>query len=387
MEQTKKLYYEAPRLQTFTARVLDCRKAADGFDVILDQTAFYPEGGGQPWDVGTLGGCAVREVHEKEGIIFHRCGGFLEPGTQVEGQIDWQRRLDLTQQHSGEHIVSGLIHKRFGYHNVGFHMGAEVITIDFDGAISAEALGEIEAEANEAVWKNLPVRCWFPPVGELAQLPYRSKRALEGAVRLVEFPGYDLCACCGTHVERTGEIGLIKLLSAVKFHDGVRIEMLCGRRALAYLSAALEQNRQVSQAFSAKLLETGEAARKMNETLAAVKYRVVALENQLFDKLAAQYRGCGNVCHFEPGLSGDAVRRLADALGKSCGGRAIVLSGSDETGYQYAICKPGGDLRQFNRDWTQALRGRGGGKPAFQQGSLRATRQEIEAYLSALDYE
>ena len=383
MENTKKLYYADAHLQCFTARVLDCQKVGDNFDVALDQTAFYPEGGGQPWDTGILGGRRVLEVHEKQGVIFHRCDGFLEPGTQVEGQIDWQRRLDFTQQHSGEHIVSGLIHKRFGYHNVGFHMGAAAITIDFDGVISAQVLSEIEAEANEAVWRDLPVQCWFPPAEELARLPYRSKRPLEGAVRLVEVPGYDLCACCGTHVKYTGEIGLIKLLSVVKFHEGVRIEMLCGRRALAYLSDVLEQNRQVSQAFSAKVLETGEAARKMNENLAALKYRVVALENQLFENLAAQYQGRGNVCHFEPGLSGDGVRRLADALGKSCGGRAIVLSGSDDVGYQYAICQPGADLRQFNRDWTQALWGKGGGKPHFQQGSLRAARRDIEAYLTA----
>lgn len=382
MRQTIKLYEQNSHRREFFAQVLDCVPAKEGFDVVLDQTAFYPEGGGQSYDLGTLGGVEVTQVHEREGIIYHRCKEALEPGSFVPGSIDWPRRLEHSQHHSGEHIVSGLIHQRFGYHNVGFHMGAESVMIDFDGPIEPWELQQIEDQANRAVWENLPVRCWYPEPEELAGISYRSKKALTGAVRLVEIPGCDLCACCGTHVMQTGEIGIIKLLSCVKFHQGVRIELLCGSKALAYLSRIWEQNRLVSQTFSAKPLQTGEAAKKMMDTANALKQRLAAMENRVFASVADGYAGKGDVCHFEPDLTPDGVRRLADAIGQSCGGRAIVVSGTDGEGYQYAMCQPGADLRSLNKRWTEALSGRGGGKPFFQQGSIRGTRREILDFLA-----
>ena len=223
-------------------------------------TAFYPEGGGQAGDSGTLNGVRVRSTREREGAVIHLCEAPLEAGAEVTGVIDYDLRFPRMQQHSGEHIVSGILNRRYGCHNTGFHMGADVITIDFDGVIPPQVLPEIEAEANGAVWQNLPVRCWYPSPEELPAIPYRSKKALAWPVRIVEIPGYDCCACCGTHVAATGEIGLIKLLSAVSFRGGTRIEMACGSQALALLNAAYDQNRQVSQAFSAKITETGEAA-------------------------------------------------------------------------------------------------------------------------------
>ena len=379
----EKLYYTQPGVREFTARVLECRPEGAAWAVRLDRTAFFPGGGGQACDLGTLGGAAVLDMQETGDRVWHLCAAPLEVGAEVRGALDWDRRRDLSQQHSGEHIVSGLVFRRFGYHNVGFHMGAQCMTIDFDGPLSWEALTAIEAEANNAVTRDLPVRAWFPEAEELARLPYRSKKALTGAVRLVEFPGYDLCACCGTHVERTGQIGPIKLLSCVKFHQGVRVELLCGGRAMAYLANVWEQNRQVSQAFSAKMLETGAAARRMNEALEAQKRRAGSLESRVFAALAAEAAGQGDVLVFEPELSPDGVRRLADAVGRVCGGTALVLSGQDGPGYQYALCRPGGDLRELNRALTQALNGRGGGKPGFQQGSVRAARAEIEAFWQA----
>ena len=379
----EKLYYTQPGAREFTARVLECRPEGAAWAVRLDRTAFFPGGGGQACHLGTLGGAAVLNMQEAGDQVWHLCAAPLEAGAEVQGVLDWDRRRDLSQQHSGEHIVSGLVFRHFGHHNVGFHMGAQCMTIDFDGPLSWEALTAIEAEANDAVTRDLPVRAWFPEPEELARLPYRSKKALTGAVRLVEFPGYDLCACCGTHVERTGQIGPIKLLSCVKFHQGVRVELLCGGRAMAYLAAVWEQNRQVSQAFSAKILETGAAARRMNETLEAQKRRAGSLESRVFAALAAEAAGQGDVLVFEPELSPDGVRRLADAVGRVCGGTVLVLSGQDGAGYQYALCHPGGDLRALNRALTQTLNGRGGGKPEFQQGSVRAARAEIEAFWRA----
>ena len=378
--ETRKLYYEDSHLSAFTARVMSCEQTDKGYAVVLDATAFYPEGGGQACDMGTLSGVRVTDVREKGEDIIHLCDGPLAVGAVVEGVIDYDRRFDLMQQHSGEHIVSGIIHDRFGYHNVGFHMGAELVTIDFDGPIPVGALSEIELEANRAVWKNEALRIWYPSEEELPTVGYRSKRALPWPVRVVEVPGYDKCACCGTHVAQTGEIGIIKLFSCVKFHEGVRIEMACGGRALRYLTAAYEQNRQVSQAFSAKILETGEAARRMNEQLSAEKFRAAGLQKQVFAAIAAECRDAGSVLRFEENLAPAQVRELCDAIGQVCGGMAAVFSGSDEAGYSYCLMARGGDLRSFNKAMTLALNGRGGGKPEYQQGSVKAEKTAIEAF-------
>ena len=378
--ETRKLYYEDCHLSAFSAQVLSCRETEKGFAVVLDATAFYPEGGGQACDMGLLGGVRVLDVREVGEELVHLCDGPLAVGETVEGAIDYDRRFDLMQQHSGEHIVSGIIHQRYGYHNVGFHMGAELVTIDFDGPIPAGDLVEIEAAANRAVWENWPVHIWYPSEEELPTVGYRSKRALPWPVRVVEVPGYDKCACCGTHVAQTGEIGIIKLFSCVKFHQGVRIEMACGGRALRYLTAAYEQNRQVSQAFSAKIMETGEAARRMNEQLAAEKFRAAGLQKQVFAAIAAECSGAGNTLRFEENLTPAQIRDLCDAIGQVCGGVAAVFSGADDEGYSYCLMERGGDLRSFNKAMTAALNGRGGGKPEYQQGSVKAAKTAIEGF-------
>ena len=378
--ETRKLYYEDCHLTSFTARVHSCQETDKGWQIVLDATAFYPEGGGQACDLGTLGGVRVKDVREKGEAVVHLCDGPLTVGAEVQGAIDYERRFDLMQQHTGEHIVSGIIHEWFGYHNVGFHMGAELVTIDFDGPIAPEDLPRIEAAANRAVWQNLPMHIWYPSEEELPTVGYRSKRALPWPVRVVEVPGFDKCACCGVHVAQTGEIGIIKLFTCVKFHEGVRIEMACGGRALNYLTAAYEQNRQVSQAFSAKIMETGEAARRMNEQLAAEKFRAAGLQKQVFDAIADRYRLAGQVLHFENNLTPAQVRELCDAIGGICGGMAAVFSGSDEAGYSYCLMERGGDLRQLNKAMTAALNGRGGGKPEYQQGSVKAARAAVEDF-------
>ncbi|MBE6977910.1 MAG: alanyl-tRNA editing protein [Ruminococcaceae bacterium] len=377
--ETVKLYYQDPHLQHFSARVCACEAAKDGFWVTLDATAFYPEGGGQACDLGILGGVRVLDVQEKEDAICHLCDRPLTPGQVVEGQLDWARRFDLMQQHSGEHIVSGLVHSMFGHHNVGFHVGSETMEIDFDGPIPPEALAVIETKANEAVWKNLPIRCWYPSREELPNTFYRTKKVLPWPVRIVEIPGYDACACCGTHVTHTGEIGLIKLISSVKFHAGVRITLCCGGRALKLLQQIFEENRQVSQIFSAKMPETAAAARKTAEALAAEKLRANTLQSQLFHHIAAEYAGQGNVCRFEEDLAPAQLRELADKIADVCGGWAAVLGGSDGN-YSICIVSRHGDVKAIG----QALGARGGGKPGFFQGSLQAARQQVLQILAEL---
>ena len=377
---TRKLYYEDCHLAVFSATVTGCEPCEKGFAVMLDATAFYPEGGGQACDLGTLNGISVRDVQERGEEIIHLCDAPLEVGTQVEGAIDYDRRFDLMQQHTGEHIVSGIIHARYGYHNVGFHMGANFTEIDFDGVIPAEDLEKIEAEANGALWKNLAVNCWYPSEEELPNVFYRTKRALPWPVRIVQVPGYDSCACCGVHVARTGEVGLVKLFSMTGLRGGSRIEMACGKRALELLNQVYRQNTQVSQAFSAKIFETGAAAKRMNEALAAEKFRTATLQRKLFAITAESYVNFGNVLHFEEGLEPALVRELADGVAGVCGGRAAVFSGSDESGYSYCLATREGDLRAFGKEMNTALKGRGGGKPNFLQGNVKATKAEIEKF-------
>ena len=380
--KTRKLYYEDSHMRAFSATVLSCGQTEKGWEVILDATAFYPEGGGQAADTGSLNGIRVKDTRERGETVVHFCEAPLEAGSTVDGSIEWEKRFHRRQQHSGEHIVSGIINRRWGYHNVGFHMGSDIITIDFDGVIPAEELASIEAEANGAVWSNLAVNCWYPSEEELPNVFYRTKRALPWPVRIVEVPGFDSCACCGTHVQATGEIGLIKLFSVIGFRGGTRMEMACGSSALKLLNQAYEQNRQVSQAFSAKIEETGAAARRMNEVAAALKYRVTGLEKRIFSGIAAGYAGKGNVVHFEEDLDNTAVRDLADAIADSCGGTAAVFSGSDETGYAFCLVTRSGDLRALGKEMTKALNGRGGGKPIFQQGRVGAKKAEIETFFA-----
>ena len=375
--KTNKLFYADTHLVEFSAVVLDCFEGKLGFEVELDQTAFYPEGGGQAADKGTLKGIEVLHVHEEGERVLHRMATPLTVGETVQGRIDYAHRFDLMQQHTGEHIVSGIINSRYGWHNVGFHMGWESITIDFDGVIPPEELPELERLANEAVYRNIPLNIWTPSPEELPDVFYRTKRALPWPVRIVQVPGYDSCACCGLHVARTGEIGLIKLFSCVKFRNGSRIEMLCGKRAFDFLSRNYEQNRMVSGAFSAKLLETGDAAKKMNELLDAQKRRIAELETQSYRSLAAKCAGKGDTLVIREGLDSVGVRKLADLIADSCGGTAAVFSGSGGEAMSYCLIRKGGDLQSFNKEMTSTLDGRGGGKPECQMGTVRCTAEAI----------
>ena len=379
--QTRKLYYEDSHLKTFASTVTGCKDVNGGYAVTLDVTAFYPEGGGQACDTGTLGDAHVVDVREAGEEILHLCDHPLAVGSKVTGNIDWEQRFHRMQQHSGEHMVSGVVHRRYGWHNVGFHMGSEVVTIDFDGPIPGEDLQKIENTVNRAIWQNLPVKCYYPTEDELPTVPYRRKKDLPWPVRIVEFPGIDLCACCGTQVKHTGEIGLVKLFSCVKFHQGVRIEMACGKRALALLSDAYQQNKLVSQAFSAKIGETGAAAERMNEALNAEKFRAAGLEKRLFAYIAQSYVNQRLAVHFEENLSPVANRELCDAIA-GYATMAVTLSGTDEAGYSFCLVTRDGDLREQTKRLTAALGGRGGGKPNFQQGSVKATKAQIEAFFA-----
>ena len=375
---TEKLYESNPYLKQFEAQVLSCAAAGSGFAAVLDRTAFYPEGGGQPCDLGALGGARVLDVQERDGVITHTLDAPVSGA--VTGCIDWDRRFDLMQQHSGEHLISGTAHRLFGVENVGFHMGADLITIDFDRVLTMEDLVRVEELVNEAVWADAEtkIRCYESEA--VCPEDYRSKKAISGRLRLVEFPGVDLCACCGTHVARTGEIGLVKILSVVKFHQGVRIELVCGGRAYRYLSAVAAQNRAVSGLLSAKPLETAKAVERTLGELSQVKLERGLWQGRYVRARAEALRGAGDVVLFEEDLDPDALRRLCVEVMGLCGGRCAAFSGSDETGWAYAVGQEGGDLRPFVKEMNGALNGRGGGKPNFAQGRVSAKRSEIETF-------
>ncbi len=380
--ETEKLYYADPYCREFTATVCSCAPGKGGFTVTLDRTAFYPEGGGQPADHGTLGTAEVTDVHDKDGCVIHTCSSPLPVGEKVTGVIDWERRFDHMQQHSGEHIVSGMLCRTFHCDNVGFHMGVDRVTIDYNAEMTWEEVLAIEAEANRYIWENHPISITYPSPEALAALDYRSKKELHGAVRITEFPGADRCACCGTHVLRSGEVGLVKFLSCQKFRDGVRLELLCGRRALRYLSDSWQQNHAIAQSLSVKDRASFDAVQRLQAELLHTKERAAALEEETFRRTAEEYAGRGNVLLLTPPLSGDGARRLCDAVSTKCGGRCAVFSGEGTT-YRYAVIHTGVDIRPFIQAMNTALHGRGGGRDGFAQGSVQAVEEEIRSFFAA----
>ncbi|MEG0355446.1 MAG: alanyl-tRNA editing protein, partial [Lachnospiraceae bacterium] len=276
---TEKLFYVDSHMDTFSARVLSCECTENGYDVVLDRTAFFPEGGGQSADTGLLNQVEVVDAKEKEDIVYHQTKSPLKIGEIVQGKIDAAKRFSRMQQHTGEHIVSGIIHRKYGYHNVGFHLGTEAVTMDFDGSITREQLKEIELLANEAVVKDLDIRISYPSKELLERMEYRSKIAIDGQVRIVTIPDYDVCACCAPHMKKTGEIGMIKLIGIQNYKGGVRISMLCGFRALADYNQKEESTKAISVELSAKEEKLVEAVQHQKEEVTRLKWMMANLQS------------------------------------------------------------------------------------------------------------
>lgn len=379
--ETKKLYYEDSHRKCFNAEVLSCIKEKEDFLIVLDQTAFFPEGGGQAADIGSLGDIPVEDVQEKDGIVYHKVKTAIEKGTCIEGKIDFQERFSRMQNHSGEHIVSGLVHQYFGYDNVGFHMGTEAITIDFNGELTKEDLRRIEKEANEAVVKNLSILSYFLEKEELKNLEYRSKIEIEGKVRIVEIPGYDKCACCAPHVKMTGEIGMIKLLSGQKYKSGTRVNMLCGFRALEDYNKKLDSVAGISILLSAKQTEVEEAVKRLKEELFQEKGVINDLRQQIFkEKVQKIEKGKTGAYFFEKGISTIEMRCLMNMALEKIKEFCIVLVENQE-GFQYIAGSKTRDIREFGKEFQERFVGRGGGKKEMIQGSIHGKREEIEMFI------
>lgn len=375
---TEKLFYRDSHMTTFSACVMQCKQSGDYYEVVLDRTAFFPTGGGQSADTGMLGNVKVLDVKEKQDEVYHIVDGPLQVGDTVEGVLDWEERFLKMQQHSGEHIVSGIVHQMFGYDNVGFHMGTDAITMDFNGVITPSQLKEIEQKANQVVVKNVAILDHYPTKEELKEIAYRSKIEIEGQVRLIEIPEVDTCACCAPHVKKTGEIGLIKLTNVQHYKGGVRVSMLCGFRALLDYNEKAESVRNLSMMLSAKERDVVEEVARLQEDLNDKKQTIARLQKEILVRKVealSEIETC--MVLFEEELDGNGPRELMNLLLEKGAQIGAVFAGTKETGFRYVIGSKELDVRPFAKALNTAFNGRGGGKPEMVQGSLSGNEEAI----------
>ena len=389
MQSTEK-YYEKDPYRTECAAHITAAQPLEGGGgrLALDGTVFYPEGGGQPADRGALTlesgeTLTVSDVHEQDGVIWHTVDALPEaarPGAAVTARIDWAWRFDKMQQHTGEHILSGTLHRLFGAENVGFHIGAEAVRMDTSVPLTADQLRQAELEANQVIWQDVPVRVLYPTPEELARMTYRSKKEIAGQVRIVEIPGADTCACCGTHTATAGQVGLIKIIAAENYKGGVRLSVLCGQRALREVQAMQTRQGEIMALLSAKPSETANAVRRVHGELADLRYAHFGICAQLFDALAAAVNPGEDAIRIVPGLDPDGLHRLAVRLTEATGGLCAALTPTDK-GCGYCLARREGDVRPLTRALNAALSGRGGGKPGVCQGSCTADPEAVAAFL------
>ncbi|MDY3917815.1 MAG: alanyl-tRNA editing protein [Candidatus Limivivens sp.] len=377
--KTVRLFETDVYIGEFQAVVEACMEENGQIKATLNQTAFFPEGGGQPADVGTLGDALVLDVQEKDGVIWHTVSRALEPGSTVTGTLDWNWRFQNMQNHTGEHIVSGIVHRVFGYDNVGFHMGKDAVTVDFNGVISEEELAEIEEAANEVVERNVPVEICCPSREELAELDYRSKKEIQGQVRIVTIPGADVCACCGTHTGTTGEVRLIKLLSLQNYKGGVRISMLSGRAAMADYQRKHQYIQEAMHLLSARPEEIGGRIQKLKEETEKLRGALSALRKKTaLEKVEAVAPGTPSVCLAEEGFTMNELREIVNQAAK----RADLVLGLNrvEDGACQYILTGKADVRGMGKELNQRFEGKGGGSAAMVQGNLKADADAVREW-------
>lgn len=409
----EKLYEQNPYCREFDAVVCECipvkspqkeggkgknttEKDRDGkketFQIVLDRTAFFPEGGGQAADTGFLlfeteNGetqrvrvLDTREVKENGTLrIVHRTDSAVAQGTRVRGVLDWEARFLRMQEHSGEHIISGLLHRKYGFDNVGFHMGTDEVTLDVNGVISMDELLLIEAEANRIAAENRPVHCYYPKKKVLKTLDYRSKKEIEGDVRIVEIEGADLCACCGTHVEKTGEIGMIKILSMIHYKGGMRISMVCGERARLDYENRIRQMQKISVLLSAKTDKLADAVAHQKKMLEEKEQECAAMFAKWMEaKVQTMEEGKKCLLVREDALNPQQLRQYCDALAKQEKGEVVLaLKKKDDGVFQYILAARTEDVRPLAKHLNQVLSGSGGGSSQMVQGMWKAEYKEI----------
>lgn len=379
--KTRKLYYEDAYCRRFSARVLSCEGDGPQWTVTLDQSAFFPEEGGQAADPGTLGGARVLDVRERDGILRHITDSPLTPGESVEGEIDWPERFRKMQNHSGEHILSGIVHRRLGLENTGFHLSADGFTLDFSREIDKETLSEIEWEANEAVWADRPVRARFPAPEELKTLAYRSKLELTENVRIVTIDGVDSCACCAPHVSSTGQIGVIKLYEAMRHRGGMRIWARCGSDALADFRARCTADAAVSALLSLPQDRIAGGVEKLLAERDSLKTALAAARTRLMEQQAASLSPTEGDRLLFADADMEGLRTLVNTAAAITGGVCAAFGGQ-EGDYRFVIGSRTVNCRDWLNSAKEALKARGGGRPEMVSGSSAASRAELEAFFA-----
>ncbi len=381
MKDTVKLYETDSHLSEFFASVISCEKNGEKYRVVLDKTAFFPEGGGQEADTGFIGDSAVFDVQISSGIITHITDKPLVEGQSYNCKLDFEKRFRRMQNHSGEHIVSGIIHRNFGFDNVGFHMGHEDVTLDVNGILSEDDIREIEILANKVVAENVRINCEYPDPEILKNLEYRSKLDLTENIRIVTIEGYDACACCAPHVGRTGEIGIIKLLDHERNKGGTRIHILCGFDALSDYDARYHMIAEAAKLLSIKQDKLGEALKRLEAEISDLKHKNYELRNALYEYKISEIKATdGNICIFEEDTSKSDMRRLMNICISRCQGICAVFCGDDTKGYTFVASSKNADLCALASDMREKLSAKGGGSAEMIQGSVKSTKEEIKKY-------
>ncbi|MGN0525946.1 MAG: alanine--tRNA ligase-related protein [Acutalibacteraceae bacterium] len=382
---TEKLYYADSYINEFTAQVLQCEACANGFYAILSQTAFFPEGGGQKADTGCISNVKVFDVQEENGVIKHYVKTQLNVGDTVTCKIDWEQRFNRMQNHSGEHIVSGVVHGLYGYDNVGFHMEEDYVTVDFNGELTLDQVLDIEDRANKVIYEDITVECYFPEKEDLPELDYRSKLDLTENVRLVEIQGVDLCACCAPHVKRTGEIGLIKILDVMRHRNGVRITMKSGYKALRDYREKQKSVVDVSNLLSAKQLEIAEAVDRLKAENDNLKSQFYNFKMKIAEFDRERLEKTGEISYYISCFyDADMMRELVN-YGMSVSKLSVVFSGNDSDGYSYIAGSDFLDMISVARNINSCLNGKGGGRGTMVQGKVSVSKKDIMNYISNLD--
>ncbi len=371
---TERLYDNDAYQTEFSATVLDCAKYENGFKVILDKTAFFPEAGGQPSDKGTINGIKVTDVQIEDERIVHFCESELDIGSIVPCKIDFERRFAFMQNHSGEHIVSGIVFKKYGLHNVGFHLNEEFVTLDFNGVLERNQIDEIELLANKVIWQNKKIKTYYPSKDELSKLSYRQKKELSGDIRIVEIEDTDMCACCAPHVKSTGEIGLIKLLSSEKMRGGIRIVMKCGEYALKDYNDKFKNVTAIQNLLSAKPEETALAVNNLLEKFNDEKQKSKDLKKKLINYMANDTE---DKVLFAENFDIKELQSFADTLNKNKGETVLVFSEREKDNFNFALCGNETETNELFLKLKEKFNARGGGRNGMISGTVNAKEKEI----------
>lgn len=371
------LYYKNNYLKEFETVVDSCIEENGKIKVVLKETAFYPEGGGQPADIGFIDGIKVLDVREKENIIYHILEKRIEEGKKVSCKIDFKERLSNMQSHTAEHIVSGIICKKFNTSNVGFHIGKDVVTMDFATSITEDELREIEKEANYAVYKNLDVIINVYSKEEAQKIDYRSKKELNEDIRIVEISGYDRCACCGVHVSKTGEIGIIKLLKVENYKSGVRIYMLAGEKAIEDYTEKYDQVNKISTLLSLKLNEVYIGVAHQLEEIENLKKEKAILKNTIMENEISKFENQRNIILEKENMEMNDMKNYCTKLKT----KASNISGVISNG-KFILMSDTCDLKEVFNNIKQSVNVKGGGNNLLVQGQLLDDAQKLKEIIN-----